>query len=77
MSMTRTTVCLTQDTKRRLRLAAQRRQCSEAELVREAIDALLASEPERPRPNLPLFTGVDHTVADRVDDIPAAQVPPR
>jgi len=72
MNLTRTTVYLSPDAKRRLRLAAQRRHRSEAELIREAIDALLANEPERPRPNLPLFTGVDHTVADQVDDILAA-----
>jgi Ribbon-helix-helix protein, copG family len=69
MSMTRTTVYLTQDAKQRLCLAARRRKRSEAELIREAIEVLLADEPARPKPNLPLFTGVDHTVADRVDDI--------
>ena len=69
MSMTRTTVYLTQEAKRRLSLAAKRRHRSEAELIREAIDKLLAEEPARPRPKLPIFHGVDHTVADRVDEV--------
>ena len=65
----RTTVYISQVTKRQLHLVAQRRHSSEAELIREAIDRLLAAEPTRPQMNLPLFTGVDHTVADRVDEI--------
>ena len=69
MSMTRTTVYLDQDAKRRLAAAARRRHRSEAELIREAIDTLLLAEPVRPKPRLPLFTGVDHTLADRVDEI--------
>ena len=48
---------------------ARRRHRSEAELIREAIDTLLLAEPVRPKPRLPLFTGVDHTLADRVDEI--------
>jgi hypothetical protein len=51
--MTRTTVYLSQDAKRRLSLAARRHR-SEAELIRDAIDRLLAEEPERPRPNPPV-----------------------
>ena len=68
MSMTRTTVYISADAKRRLSMAARRRRRSEADLIREAIDQLLAEEPARPKPNLPLFSGVDHSVADRVDD---------
>jgi Ribbon-helix-helix protein, copG family len=43
--MVRTTVYLTQDAKARLVVAAARRQCSEAELIRQAVDLLLAAEP--------------------------------
>jgi hypothetical protein len=34
---------------------------------------VLAAEPIRPKPALPVFTGVDHTVAGRVDDALAAR----
>jgi predicted transcriptional regulator len=44
MSMTRITVYLSQDAKRRLSLAARRRHRSEAELIRDAIDRLLGEE---------------------------------
>jgi ribbon-helix-helix CopG family protein len=43
--MVRTTVYLTQDAKARLVVAAERHRCSEAELIRQAVDLLLASEP--------------------------------
>lgn len=67
MSMTRTTVYLTQDAKRRLSLAALRRHRSEAELIREAIDRLLAEEPARPRPNPPVIDG-EAPFADQADE---------
>ncbi|MPZ27683.1 MAG: ribbon-helix-helix protein, CopG family [Micromonosporaceae bacterium] len=69
MTMTRTTVYLQSDVKQRLGRAAARRRRSEAELIREAVDRLLAEEPPRPRPRLPLFTNVDHTLADRADEV--------
>jgi hypothetical protein len=67
MSMTRTTVYLSQDAKRRLSLAARRRRRSEAELIRDAIDRLLAEEPARPKPNPPVIDG-DVPFTDQVDD---------
>jgi hypothetical protein len=67
MSMTRTTVYLTEDAKRRLALAARRRHRSEAELIRDAIDRLLAEEPARPRPNPPVIDG-ESPFTDQVDD---------
>lgn len=67
MSMTRTTVCLSQDAKRRLSLAARRRRSREAELIREAIEHLLAAEPARPKPNPPMIDG-DVPFTDQVDD---------
>ncbi len=66
MSMTRTTVYLSQDAKRRLSLAARRRHRSEAELIRDAIDRLLAEEPERPKPNPPVLD-LSPPIADDVD----------
>jgi hypothetical protein len=65
--MTRTTVYLSLDAKRRLSAAARRRHRSEAELIREAVDQLLADEPERPRPNPPQFD-LDPAVIDNVDE---------
>jgi hypothetical protein len=67
MSMTRTTVYLSLDDKRRLSAAARRQRRSEAELIRDAISRLLAAEPERPRPNPPRFD-VDPSIADHVDE---------
>lgn len=67
MAMTRTTVYLSQDAKRRLSSAARRRHRSEADLIRDAIDRLLAEEPERPRPNPPQL-GLDPAVVDNVDE---------
>ncbi len=53
--MVRTTVYLSQDAKSRLVVAAERHRCSEAELIRQAVDLLLASEPNdlpaRPPPH--------------------------
>lgn len=67
MVMLRTTFYLSEDAKRRLSLAARRRHRSEAELIRHAVDLLLADEPERPRPNPPALD-LDPAVADEVDD---------
>ena len=58
---------LSQDAKRRLSIAARRRRRSEAELIRAAIDRLLADEPERPKPNPPDLT-IDPAIADNVDE---------
>lgn len=67
MVMMRTTVYLSEDAKRRLSLAARRRHRSEAELIRHAVDLLLAEEPARPRPNPPALD-LDPGVADEVDE---------
>jgi Ribbon-helix-helix protein, copG family len=67
MTMTRTTVYLSQDAKRRLSAAARRRHRSEAELIRDAIDQLLAGEPERPRPSPPQLD-LDPSIIDSVDE---------
>ena len=67
MTMTRTTVYLPLDAKRRLSAAAHRQHRSEADLIRDAIGRLLAEEPESPRPNPPRFDR-DPSVADHVDE---------
>jgi hypothetical protein len=67
MTMPRTTVYLSQDAKRRLSAAARRRHRSEAELIRDAIDNLLADEPGHPRPSPPQLN-LDPAVIDNVDD---------
>ncbi|HWE88411.1 MAG TPA: CopG family transcriptional regulator [Pseudonocardiaceae bacterium] len=69
--MLRTTVYLSRDSKRRLAQTARRRHRSEAELIRDAIDLLLASEPERPKPNPPTFA-FDPEIVNRVDEYLAA-----
>src|ERR1700676_3805523 len=72
MSMMRTTVYLSQDAKHRLSQAARRRHRSEAELIREAIDHLLAAEPDRPVPDLPVFDDLEASLPDSVDELLAA-----
>jgi hypothetical protein len=67
MTMTRTTVYLPLDAKRRLSAAAHRQHRSEADLIRDAISRLLAEEPANPRPNPPSFD-LDPSVADHVDE---------
>jgi len=67
MAMTRTTVYLSLDAKRRLSAAARRRHRSEAELIREAIDQLLTDEPEYPRPSPPQLD-LDPAVVDNLDE---------
>ena len=67
MTMTRTTVYLPLDAKRRLSAAAHRQHRSEAELIRDAVSRLLAEEPESPRPNPPRFD-LDPAVVDHADE---------
>jgi hypothetical protein len=67
MAMTRTTVYLSLDAKRRLSAAAHRLHRSEADLIRDAIGRLLAEEPERPRPEPPRLD-LDPSIADHVDE---------
>ncbi len=67
MTMTRTTVYLSLDAKRRLSAAARRQRRSEAELIRDAVSRLLAEQPESPRPNPPRLD-LDPAVADHVDE---------
>jgi hypothetical protein len=64
--MQKTTIYLPDDLKRRVEQTARLRGCSEADVIREAVDR----HTERPRPRLPLFHGAGETdVAEHVDEI--------
>jgi len=62
----KTTVYLPEDLKRRLEDTARERGVSEAALIREAVERLVAGE--RPRPRFGLYRSADGGVADRVDE---------
>lgn len=64
--MQKTTVYLPPELKRVLSRVARQRQCSEAELLREAV-ARLADEIEAPVPKLPLFRSTGPSIATDVD----------
>ncbi len=53
--------------KRRLERLAATSGRSEAELIRQAVDRLIADDQPR-RPTLPLFRSDDPTLAERVDE---------
>jgi len=65
--MRKTTVYLPDDLKRSLERAAHSRGTSEAELIREAVQALLETT-EPPRPRVPLFNSGQPGLAERVDE---------
>jgi hypothetical protein len=65
--MHKTTVYIPEDLRAALRRTAAGRGCSEAELIREALDTLTrAARP--PRPRLPLFKSGRRGLAERVDE---------
>jgi Arc/MetJ-type ribon-helix-helix transcriptional regulator len=65
--MRKTTVYLPDDLKAALERTAAARGRSEAELIREAVRRL-TEEGEQPKPRLPLFSGGDSALAERVDE---------
>ena len=65
--MKKTTVYLPDDLKNSLEVVAKNQDRSEAELIREAISALIEGV-TAPKPKLPLFSSGDPTLADRVDE---------
>ena len=65
--MVKTTVYLPQRLKRQLRHLASSSGTSEAQLIRDAVERLV-QERTTPRPRLPLFTGSDPDLAERVDE---------
>lgn len=62
----KTTVYLPEDLKRRVEETARERGVSEAALIREAIERMVARD--RPRPRFGLFRSTDGGVAERVDE---------
>ncbi len=64
--MTKTTVYLPPALKRALARMARQRQCSEAELLREAVSQLTA-QGQAPLPKVPLFRGTGASIAEDVD----------
>lgn len=67
MCMIKTTIYLPEPLKRQLELLAKRLGTSEARLIRDAVERLVAERPT-PRPRLPLFASNDPTLAERVDE---------
>jgi hypothetical protein len=65
--MKKTTVYLPEELKSALGRIAREKRRSEAELIREAIRALV-KDSEPPRPRLPLFSSGDPTLAERIDE---------
>lgn len=64
--MQKTTVYLPSELKRALTRVARQRRCSEAELLREAVQHL-TREAEAPQPRLPLFRAAGASIAEDVD----------
>jgi Arc/MetJ-type ribon-helix-helix transcriptional regulator len=64
--MEKTTVYLPSELKRALARVARQRRCSEAALLREAVQRL-TGEAEAPRPRLPLFRAEGPSIAEDVD----------
>jgi hypothetical protein len=65
--MTKTTVYLPAELKRALTRVARQRGCSEAELLREAVQRL-TGDADAPTPKLPLFRSAGSSIAEDVDD---------
>jgi Arc/MetJ-type ribon-helix-helix transcriptional regulator len=64
--MVKTTVYLPDELKDALKRLAEQRQCSEADLLREAV-ARLTGEAEAPAPRLPLFRSTGPSIAEDID----------
>lgn len=64
VSVEKTTIYLPKETKKRLRARARERGVSEAQLIREGLDVVLA-----PQPRFPLFASGDPSFASRVDEM--------
>jgi len=64
--MVKTTVYLPDELKRALKRVAEERQCSEADLLREAV-ARLTGDVDAPAPKLPLFRSPGPSIAEYID----------
>ena len=67
--MVKTTVYLNEEVKRALAGMARANRCSEADLIRAAVDRFIELE-QAPRPALPLFSSGDPSLAERSDEAP-------
>lgn len=65
--MIKTTVYLPEQIKSKLAKTARILGTSEANLIRKAVEQLI-TEDSPPRPHLPLFSGKDQTLSERVDE---------
>jgi Arc/MetJ-type ribon-helix-helix transcriptional regulator len=65
--MQKTTIYLPADLKRAIRRMARQRDCSEADVIREALRGLAAAN-DVPAPKLPLFRGRGASIAERIDE---------
>ncbi|MGQ0543874.1 MAG: CopG family transcriptional regulator [Betaproteobacteria bacterium] len=65
--MQKTTVYVPRELKAAMSRVAKARRCSEAELIREALQALTAGA-RPPRPRLPLFDSRKPGLAERADE---------
>lgn len=66
LGMVKTTVYLPDELKGALKRLAEQRQCSEADLLREAV-ARLTGAAEAPAPRLPLFRAAGSSMAEDID----------
>ena len=68
--MKKSTIYLPDELKRALERIASEGGCSEAEIIRSALQAAV-DQRRRPRPRIPLFAAgpVDPTAAERVDEL--------
>ena len=65
--MEKTSVYLPPELKKALKRLARKRNCSEAELLREAV-ATLTRDTDAADPQIPLFKSKGPSIAERVDD---------
>ncbi len=65
--MEKTSVYLPPELKKALKRLARERNCSEAELLREAV-ATLTRDTDAPAPRIPLFKSKGPSIAERVDE---------
>jgi len=64
----KTTVYLTPELRRAIKRMAQLRKCREADVIRDALARLVATDPPPP-PKLPLFRARGKSIAERVDEV--------
>ena len=66
--MQKSTVYLPPELKQAVKRLARARKCSEADVIREALEKLTAAA-EAPSPKLPLFRSKGPSIAHRIDEV--------